>query len=688
MQCPAPPHAVAGAPHGLHHAHHSHVGHSAGTHSMIQPPALLSMSSLSPLQPPLSFQHLQQQHHPHAHHHSHGQHLAAGHAATAPHGGAQTPPLFGMPHGCTPPNSGRLPGAPHGHVHRSHGFVHAPSHGHDACYAHEVAGSVAQQASHCCTAAPWGVASQEDVISGRVSALEVADLQRALDDSAAVARRQDQRLRQQKAFVRDMERQVEEIEQRASGVRQRVAAVGKDLESMGLVVSGQDQRVSTLEEDTAATTRSSREIKASELLPPAGADGKVMDGEVKGLLAGAERSLWQALRDLERRLNYEVDRRSIGHRELVASLEQGLQQLRAEQAKRASDVDDRIRAEQRRVKNWSSESQARHLELERRTDFLELQCDSLAKRCRLDTVWGSRSGQLHDHAADPSGLNGPSPSEASPRRRSNQESSAVSLWPSQQHHPAHQNSQHVEHQLRHHHHEHSQQHHVVHGHHLHRHHEQHGVPVAVQDAHAILGQPSACCHPFVGQQCVLPPPLQHAQQMQQQQPQQLPFLQRSIIPHDLATTQEARLEAATSPVARHALPDQQSGELDQTQSSQSHFLRRLEFLEARFADVDPHASDAHGSPTMLPDLSPMATQCYGGTPVGAAAQAWRASSPPPAARLRSAGQGWAGGGTLGDASSLMQLSASTDRAGGATPFTPPCTSGEGDERSLTPRAMS
>lgn len=213
----------------------------------------------------------------------------------------------------------------------------------------------------------------------RVAALEhqaeLVELQRALDDTASRVRQQEQQFRQHRATMREIERQLEETERRSIGVKQRATAVSKDLERVGTIVDSQERFLSccsTWRSEAGVTVAST---PRKELL---GTDSRASPGPA------SNQQLWEAVRELEQRLEHEAERRAAGQGEVLSVLGQGVQQLRSEQARHATDMEDRFRQERRRFKQLNSETQAQHTEQEKRADALEARVDALMKALSLE----------------------------------------------------------------------------------------------------------------------------------------------------------------------------------------------------------------------------------------------------------------------------------------------------------------
>jgi len=552
-----------------------------------------------------------------------------------------------------------------------------------------------------------------DGMSGRVSALEVADLQRALDDAAALARRQEQKIRQQRAALREMERQMEEVDRRSLHVRQRVAETGRELENLGTAIDGQGLRAERLAEDLGASrlsANSHREFKAVEPLTTE-AEAKRRAGDV----GGGERHLWQAVRELEQRLTFESERRAAGQQELFSSLEQAVQQLRSDQTRLVSDLEEKLRGEQRRVKHWSSECQVRHLELEKRTDGLEAQTDSLTQKMRARSLAHAGSSSLQDargsttpHSARGHNLGPQSP--ATPRDDAGHVSTSLHHAPHHHHHHVHQQHNHHDPQNQHHSRAHSEQQHLHQSHmqshqqladqlnNSQRHHPEIHVDLNSQQQQAQLHQVKQ----QVQHQQHLQQHLQHQQQLQQhvqhqQQLQQHVQQQQSRHTASGCSLQEIFLQPQPSqpqpqmtlqlPKPQQRSPPQRQRELISGAAvgeDQQQFMQRLESLEARFAEVrvqvvepqseplqqsnapqHPHQQQQR-SPSILSSTTtsqlPVVTPPYSTRCLAEPRFMLPTMSPPDRVTARG---GFAGMGNLGDTSSL-QLSPSEH-----APPTPP-----------------
>eukprot|EP00933_Yihiella_yeosuensis_P018244 TRINITY_DN15045_c1_g2_i1.p1 TRINITY_DN15045_c1_g2~~TRINITY_DN15045_c1_g2_i1.p1 ORF type:complete len:392 (+),score=80.82 TRINITY_DN15045_c1_g2_i1:75-1250(+) len=303
-------------------------------------------------------------------------------------------------------------------------------------------------------------------INARVAALEQqTEIRRSLDDSAATIRRQEQRLRQQRASFREVLRQLEEAEQRVDTVHRRVETVTKDLERIGENVRDQERLALNAEQSVSnlSLKRSvigSRDSFKSKDPVSNGSSRTGQNATEHQQLDDLERGVWKAVQELERKLLEEAERRAAGQQEVLAVLGQGIQQLRSEQARHATDLDEKLRAEQKRFRQRTSESLARHGENENRT-ALESKLDAitqaltselrnLAKKSIPEST-GNTEASLPDRRRHELP---PAPHQSDQQQQHHQQQQQQQQQ--QQHQQQHQHHQHHQHQ---HHHQHHQQHH-------------------------------------------------------------------------------------------------------------------------------------------------------------------------------------------------------------------------------------
>ncbi|CAE7564713.1 unnamed protein product [Symbiodinium sp. CCMP2456] len=216
----------------------------------------------------------------------------------------------------------------------------------------------------------------------RVNALEqqaeLADLKRQLDAATTLGQRQEQRLRQHRTSVRDLSHQLEELEQRVDGVQKRVENVSRSISRSAEAVGVQEKRGQQL--DQLANSSSLKRGAASALSHGSPNSTRVSnsraDVKIEDKLEELERRLWQATQEFDRRLTEEAERRSAGHEEVLGVLGQGVQQLRSEQARHASELTENSRTEQRRVRQSINDSHAQHLEQQQHLERLETRMDT------------------------------------------------------------------------------------------------------------------------------------------------------------------------------------------------------------------------------------------------------------------------------------------------------------------------
>eukprot|EP00931_Biecheleriopsis_adriatica_P056190 TRINITY_DN33293_c0_g1_i1.p1 TRINITY_DN33293_c0_g1~~TRINITY_DN33293_c0_g1_i1.p1 ORF type:complete len:783 (-),score=131.98 TRINITY_DN33293_c0_g1_i1:93-2441(-) len=220
----------------------------------------------------------------------------------------------------------------------------------------------------------------------RVHALEqhadLSDLRRYLEDATTLGRRQEQRLRQQRASLRELLRQLEEVEQRTDGVQRRVETVGWNLARCDDVVSQQERRAQRLDEhSSAATLKRSTPASAQNAKKLAASREQT---SVEDKLDELDRQLTKTAKNFELRFVEEAERRAAGQQEVLGVLGQGVQQLRSELVRHANDHDEKLRVEQRRNRQNTSEAQARLDEQEQRADKLEACLDSATQALLME----------------------------------------------------------------------------------------------------------------------------------------------------------------------------------------------------------------------------------------------------------------------------------------------------------------
>ncbi|CAJ1430419.1 unnamed protein product [Effrenium voratum] len=239
----------------------------------------------------------------------------------------------------------------------------------------------------------------------RVNALEqqaeLADLKRQLDGATQLGRRQEQRLRQHRTSLRDLIRQLEEIEERVDGVQRRVETVSKSISRSAEAVGAQERRAHQLDQ---LANSSSLKRGASAALSHNSPDAKSslhsssrLDMKVDDKLEELERRLWQATQDFDRRLTEEAERRAAGQEEVLGVLGQGVQQLRSEQARHASELNDNLRAEQRRWRQSISDAQTQQSDQQQQIDMLESRLDTAVQALTLEcrTLQKASAPDLH-----------------------------------------------------------------------------------------------------------------------------------------------------------------------------------------------------------------------------------------------------------------------------------------------------
>lgn len=224
----------------------------------------------------------------------------------------------------------------------------------------------------------------------RVNALEqqaeLADLKRQLDGATVQGRRQEQRLRQHRTSLRELIRQLEEVEERVEGVQRRVDTVSKSIHRSAEAVELQERRAQQLDQlaNSCALKRG-----ASAALVHGSPDAKNsqtsrLDMKIDDKLEELERRLWQATQDFDRRLVEEAERRAAGQEEVLGVLGQGVQQMRSEQARHASELNDNLRAEQRRWRQCISDAQAQQGDQQQHIEALEARLDTAVEALSLE----------------------------------------------------------------------------------------------------------------------------------------------------------------------------------------------------------------------------------------------------------------------------------------------------------------
>jgi len=250
----------------------------------------------------------------------------------------------------------------------------------------------------------------------RVNALEqqaeLADLKKQLDAATTLGQRQEQRLRQHRTSVRDLSHQLEELEQRVDGVQKRVENVSRSISRSAEAVGVQEKRGQQL--DQLANSSSLKRGAASALSHGSPNSTRVSnsraDVKIEDKLEELERRLWQATQEFDRRLTEEAERRSAGHEEVLGVLGQGVQQLRSEQARHASELTENCRTEQRRVRQSINDSHAQHLEQQQHLERLESRMDTAIQALTFEcqTLHKSLPRITHTSASELLGAEGDS----------------------------------------------------------------------------------------------------------------------------------------------------------------------------------------------------------------------------------------------------------------------------------------
>lgn len=99
--------------------------------------------------------------------------------------------------------------------------------------------------------------------------------------------------------------------------------------------------------------------------------------------------VWQALRELQELVVHESEHRAAGLREVLGVLGQGVEQLRGEQARYASDVESRQRSEARKAKQQLDEMQASQKDHDKRAETIAQRLDALNQA--VNTERGARA---------------------------------------------------------------------------------------------------------------------------------------------------------------------------------------------------------------------------------------------------------------------------------------------------------
>mmetsp|Transcript_102779 Transcript_102779/g.182596 ORF Transcript_102779/g.182596 Transcript_102779/m.182596 type:complete len:638 (-) Transcript_102779:17-1930(-) len=535
-----------------------------------------------------------------------------------------------------------------------------------------------------------GLGETSSYLDVRVHALEqqaeLSEFRKSLDDAAALSRRQEQRMRQQRGSLREVLRQLEEVEAKVDFVQKKVESVTKDVERMDATVGNQEKRASHVEQVSGSLKRGSRG-GASESLKK-GFDMKGPEEFVE-----LQRQLWQILQDFERRLLEEADIRAAGQQDVLGVLGQGIQTLRTEQARHATDLDEKLRAEQKRLRQRATESQARQAELEQRTDSLEVRVDGVSQAVAVErralaigALSTSAPGSVAAPASGPGSLSLP-PAQRGHGKQATVPSNGASgalqevhqqphqpdqQIPVQHHHSPHhhhhqhaqhhhqqqqhphhhhqkqQHHQHQHHHLQEHHQHHHSQHHIhqehqhQHQHHQHRsqHHNHHEHHHQQQDVHGThnnhqLHHQTQASHPSQAQH------QQHQQHQHQERSQHhLHQQHHAHQPHHLHQHQHATQAASIALEAQsldqkteHRLQRQgrhlpRAAEKEQSHHPHPEMLQRLEALESRFRGP----SSSPSSPSAPVDV-PVEVATRHTTPEGTRRDANRPQSEPPGSRI-------------------------------------------------------
>lgn len=193
-------------------------------------------------------------------------------------------------------------------------------------------------------------------------------------------------MRQHRTSLRELIRQLEEVEERVEGVQRRVDTVSKSIHRSAEAVELQERRSQHLDQ---LANSSALKRGASAALVHGSPDAKNsqtsrLDIKFDDKLEELERRLWQATQDFDRRLVEEAERRAAGQEEVLGVLGQGVQQMRSEQARHASELNDNLRAEQRRWRQCISDAQARQGDQQRHIEALEARLDTAVEALSLE----------------------------------------------------------------------------------------------------------------------------------------------------------------------------------------------------------------------------------------------------------------------------------------------------------------
>jgi len=257
---------------------------------------------------------------------------------------------------------------------------------------------------------------------------EVLELRSALDGAVALAREHEENLKRHRGNTREVEATIEETERRIQALREVARSLYDDVQRLGVDVDTNERRVRSIDELTGATGASLSKMTAllegkerrvaevgyaiSTADQSAARLGAFVDAhaqriqefEVRGASTSNQRNtpgsptsvarvaaadnepVWQALRELQELVVHESEHRAAGLREVLGVLGQGVEQLRSEQGRQASELETRSRADHRRTRQKLSEAQALHDQHEKRCENLDSRLDALsqalaAERC-------------------------------------------------------------------------------------------------------------------------------------------------------------------------------------------------------------------------------------------------------------------------------------------------------------------
>eukprot|EP00929_Paragymnodinium_shiwhaense_P069171 TRINITY_DN34897_c0_g1_i1.p1 TRINITY_DN34897_c0_g1~~TRINITY_DN34897_c0_g1_i1.p1 ORF type:complete len:833 (-),score=156.06 TRINITY_DN34897_c0_g1_i1:233-2731(-) len=173
-------------------------------------------------------------------------------------------------------------------------------------------------------------------------------------------------------------------ERRAKGLEEVVGSSGAGLTRLASLLEGKERRTSELGQainrvDDGVSRLAQLIDKQAQVLADLQRQAEGLGAGANGTKTQDREPIWQALRELQELVVHESENRAAGLREVLSVLGQGVEQLRGEQSRVASDLEGRSRSEHRRVKQRLSDVQAKHSEHEKRAETLDQRMEVLAQ---------------------------------------------------------------------------------------------------------------------------------------------------------------------------------------------------------------------------------------------------------------------------------------------------------------------